>query len=57
MLIEQGLGTSLGERERLASDDPNAEADLAHLNSGSGCGPVALADAYCITQKGRKRLF
>src|SRR3954464_6883034 len=46
MLIEQGLGTSPGKREHLASDDPNASADLAHLNSGSGCGPVPLADAY-----------
>jgi hypothetical protein len=45
MLIEQGLGTSPGERERLASDDPNTEADLAHLNPGSGCGLVPLADA------------
>jgi hypothetical protein len=42
MLHEQGLGTSPGEREHLASDDPNAEADLAHLNPGSGCGSMAL---------------
>jgi hypothetical protein len=24
MLFEQGLGTSLGKRDRLASDEPNA---------------------------------
>jgi hypothetical protein len=44
MLIEPGLGTSPGQRDHLASDEPKADADLAHLNPGSGCGLVALAD-------------
>ena len=44
MLIEPGLGTSPGRCDRLASDEPEANADLAHLNPGSGCGLVATAD-------------
>jgi hypothetical protein len=44
MLFEPGLGISLGRCDHLALDEPEASADLAHLNPGSGCGPVALAD-------------
>jgi hypothetical protein len=40
--LSKGLEHRSAERDHLASDDPNAEADLAHLNPGSGCGPVAL---------------
>jgi hypothetical protein len=46
MLIEPGLGISPGRCDHLASDEPEAYADLAHLNPGSGCGPVALADTF-----------
>jgi hypothetical protein len=48
MLIEPGLGISLGWCDHLASDEPEAYADLAHLNPGSGCGPVALADTFSM---------
>jgi hypothetical protein len=44
MLIEPGLGTSPGWCDHLASDEPEANADLAHLNPGSGCGLVVAAD-------------
>ena len=44
MLIELGLGTLPGQRDRLASDEPKACAALAHLNPGSGCGPATFAD-------------
>lgn len=46
MLIEPGLGTLLGGCDHLASDEPEARADLAHLNPGSGCGLVATADTF-----------
>ncbi len=46
MLIEPGLGTLLGRCDHLASDEPEAHADLAHLNPGSGCGLVATADTF-----------
>jgi hypothetical protein len=44
MLIEPGLGTSPGWCDHLALDEPDANADLAHLNPGSGYGPVNIAD-------------
>jgi hypothetical protein len=49
MLIEPGLGTSQGRCDHLASDEPEAHADLAHLNPGSGCGLVATADTFIST--------
>jgi hypothetical protein len=49
MLIEPGLGTLPGGCDHLASDEPDANADLAHLNPGSGCGPVVLADTFAFS--------
>ena len=49
MLIEPGLGTLQGRCDHLASDEPEAHADLAHLNPGSGCGLVATADTFNST--------
>ena len=47
MLIERGLGISLGWCERLASDEPEACADLAHLNpSVRECAPAPAANTY-----------
>ena len=37
MLLEPGLGTLPGRCDHLASDEPEANAALAHLNPGSGC--------------------
>ena len=42
---EHGLGTLSGQRDRLASDEPKASTDLAHLNPCvQDDGPVAFAD-------------
>src|SRR5450830_1856824 len=37
MLFEPGLGTSAGERDRLASDEPNASLPVPTGAPGSGC--------------------
>ena len=46
MLIEPGLGTLPGWRDRLALDEPKAKADLTHLNPGSGCRFGGTADTF-----------
>ncbi len=51
---EQGLGTSLGWCDRLASDEPEDRADLAHLNPWvQECGPRFAADTFLLQTAAR----
>jgi hypothetical protein len=46
MLLEPGLGTLAGERDHLASDEPNASLPSPTRTPDQDAGPVALADTF-----------